>query len=442
MNDTKTMDFNQLDAEVVSRDLCTRCGICAGVCPVQVIAFNESGFPELAGDCIACNNCNACCPGADVDFHKLSEAVFGQKHNPENLQGYVEQQFVGYANEDFIRKSGSSGGVITAILLHLLETGKILGAIVTAWDNDDPLKIRGFLAKSPDEIRKAAGSKYCLTPAMEKIHEIRNLPGRYAVVALPCQIQGLRKMKQVEPELSEKIYCILGLLCHNNMNPEVIHACLQSKRIPAEDVHKFSFRGDEWPGKMQVETNDKSVKTLFPVSLHTIINLLFRLFGAERCFVCQDPMAEFADLSFGDFWAGEYEGPLAELKASTLIYQRTTQGKVVLDDAAEHGAVVLTPLEEKDASQRILNMARGKKTAATKFIAFRRLKGVGVPQPVTHSREQKLFLGYRIKSWIFHLFRNTRLKQFTLAIYASPAGVLVDWLTRFGKFLFLGIRNR
>jgi coenzyme F420-reducing hydrogenase beta subunit len=226
------------------------------------------------------------------------------------------------------------------------------------------------------------------------------------------------------------------------MNPEVIHACLQSNRIPAEDVHKFSFRGGDWPGKMQVETTDKSVKTLFPVSLTTIINVVFRLFGAERCFVCQDPMAEFADLSFGDFWAGEYEGPLAELKASTLIYQRTTRGKMVLDDATMHGAVMLRPLEEKDASQRILKMVRGKKRAAQKFIAFRSLKGLGVPVTGSYRYDQDVTSGYRLKLRVFQLFRTTRLKQFTLAIYASPAGVLVDWLTRFGKFLFLGIRNR
>lgn len=43
---------------------CKRCGICAAVCPTNVIEYDHEGYPVFARmeDCIYCLNCVLYCP--------------------------------------------------------------------------------------------------------------------------------------------------------------------------------------------------------------------------------------------------------------------------------------------------------------------------------------------------------------------------------------------
>lgn len=45
---------------------CTRCGTCAGLCPVEIISFGEDGLPQVnqarAAACIKCGQCVIFCP--------------------------------------------------------------------------------------------------------------------------------------------------------------------------------------------------------------------------------------------------------------------------------------------------------------------------------------------------------------------------------------------
>ena len=52
----------------VNLDLCTRCGLCAEVCPSGIVLVNEQG-PELTFPkaCIKCGHCVAVCPHAALD---------------------------------------------------------------------------------------------------------------------------------------------------------------------------------------------------------------------------------------------------------------------------------------------------------------------------------------------------------------------------------------
>ncbi len=55
----------------VNRDQCTRCGLCAEVCPSGIISINEQG-PVLtwAKACIKCGHCVAICPQGAMDHNE------------------------------------------------------------------------------------------------------------------------------------------------------------------------------------------------------------------------------------------------------------------------------------------------------------------------------------------------------------------------------------
>ncbi|HAL91924.1 MAG TPA: hypothetical protein DCM68_02730 [Verrucomicrobia bacterium] len=94
-----------------ARELCTRCGSCAGVCPVQAIGFDERRFPVLIpGRCISCGLCGKVCPGKEVRFGDLAEQVFGERFGNPGFDGHVEKTYVGYAADERLRSGGAGGG--------------------------------------------------------------------------------------------------------------------------------------------------------------------------------------------------------------------------------------------------------------------------------------------------------------------------------------------
>ena len=47
----------------VDKDTCIGCGACAGVCPVEALAFDDEGKMECDKDtCIGCQACVGTCP--------------------------------------------------------------------------------------------------------------------------------------------------------------------------------------------------------------------------------------------------------------------------------------------------------------------------------------------------------------------------------------------
>ena len=53
-----------------------------------------------------------------------------QVNDPDILQGHVEETFIAHAKNDVIRSTGTSGGLVTALLISLLNNKTINGAVV------------------------------------------------------------------------------------------------------------------------------------------------------------------------------------------------------------------------------------------------------------------------------------------------------------------------
>ncbi len=306
-------------------------------------------------------------------------------------------------------------------------------------DSEKGYLTKGVLATTAQEIRDATQSKYCITPSMEVLKTIRKTKGRFAVVALPCQIHGLRKIEQVDPSLSNKISYYFGLFCNCNLEINGHIEAMQACGIKLDDVEKFYFRGGGWPGGFHVRKKDGSEQSLHTINIKNVMNVMFRIFGSKRCYLCCDAVAEYADLSLGDFWAFDYKADWSDHERCTLVYQRTARGKELLDSALADGAITLDELPVARNSKRILKMAQGKKNRALARLYSRETKGIinpdysfAIPQPGKKARQSIQLYNF------FQLLRNAFARKIILKILFSQLGVFLDNLNEIRKSRFSG----
>ncbi len=64
----------KLYEQIIFRDWCKSCGICAAFCPKQVIGRNNAGEPviERPQDCIGCRFCETHCPDFAITIIELN----------------------------------------------------------------------------------------------------------------------------------------------------------------------------------------------------------------------------------------------------------------------------------------------------------------------------------------------------------------------------------
>lgn len=432
------MSFDTLKSDVIDKGLCARCGLCAGVCPARVVGFDAASWPLLTGKCTDCGLCNKVCPGADVDLPAMSQRLFNAPYDPSDVWGVQDRMVVGHPTDDTVRRAGASGGLTTGLLLHMLRTGRIRGAAVVGMDPEHPYRPTSCLARTEAELRAASKSKYCIVPSMDVLAEMRREEGPFAVVVLPCQAHGLRKLEQADPGLAGKIHCILGLYCHYNMERDGYLDALRRAGIEPETIAAFEFRGGGWPGGFHAILKDGRAVSLHSINIKNVMTVMLRLYGAERCYLCHDGLVEFADLALGDFWAIDYPDRFGELSWCTLVSQRTARGREVLEAAERDGAVKLYELPPERYSRRTHNFAWEKKREA--FVRLRRRKARGLPAPDFHHEIPPVSLGARAMEAAYgatRILRGPRGRRFAVAVLFSPVGRLLDRLNTWRKDLFL-----
>lgn len=321
--------------EVVKTDLCTGCGTCVSICPNDAIKLTKNNvkgiyIPKLNKEW--CNNCGICynaCPGHSVDFKELNLEIFG-KEPDDVLIGNYTNCYIGHANDYEIRYNSAAGGLVTQLLLFALEEGIIDGALVTRMKKNNPLEPEPFIARTREEVIEASKSKYCPVPANIALKEILESEEgeKFAVVGLPCHIQGIKKAEQINKQLKEKIVLHLGLLCSITRNFLSQDYLFKKFNVKREEVVKFDYRGEGWIGGMTITLkNGNKIHSPLPIYYTQILR---HYFVPSRCTLCSDQSCELADISFGDIWLPEFRN---DKIGTSVVISRNKIGERILQNA-------------------------------------------------------------------------------------------------------------
>ncbi|MCK5633036.1 Coenzyme F420 hydrogenase/dehydrogenase, beta subunit C-terminal domain [bacterium] len=320
-------------------------------------------------------------------------------YSKKKLIGDYLNCYTGYSLDPKIRYYSSSGGLVTSVLKFMLEEGLVDGVLVVRMKKKDPFKAESFIARSSEEIVSAQGSKYCPVDMSNGLKEIiSSKPGsKFAIVGLPCQIKAFRRNQEIQ----QKIVLYLGLFCNHTPSAYATQVFLKNNKIKPGEVLKISYRGEGWPGCVEIiKKNGK--KILIPTTNSwPIIGSDF--FTPKRCFLCDDHVSEFADISFGDAWLTKFKD---DKKGRSIIIARTHMGEKIIKDAENKLIIKLSPVsgEKTILSQLVPIYLKKKNLQARSFLFGERKKN--------DSRVDLLDFVLAFPAWlIFNIFKIDFFKK-------------------------------
>ena len=442
-------------AQIINNGLCHRCGSCVGICPKDVLGLDDSDYPAIK-NLSACTDCDLCarvCPGDEFAYADKFRDLFGTEPDLHETHGQYREALLAHATDPEVREQSSSGGLVTALLLQLIAQGKIDGAVVIAADDEKLWKGKPIIARSRAEILGAMKSKYAITPTNVVFAEILKIPGRYALVGLPCQIHGYIKAAELDPRLQERVVLTIGLFCHAAIEHEAFETIWGELGSKADEATRFVSRLGKHPGTPHIELEDGS---LFPVyfgdkkgyrpSSMEVINILYRLYTPERCLTCFDALAEFADISVGDPWMPSPADDIDFYQGWSFGLVRTARGKDVLQECVDAGALATRRVLRYLARDCNKHMAEEKRWRAFRVIETHRRQGKSIPSygdPFQHFPAAKGFRFFQIeRNMLSHaLCFVPRWRRPVLAFFLGNGGYCLLWLNNKRRRLKFWLRD-
>ena len=317
--------FDNLIEDVQKPGLCHRCGGCVTFCTAinyAALELDEEGKPRYADPdkCIECGLCYTICPEIDEMDLELQERLGW--HLPI---GRVLEASVARAKDPAIRTRATDGGVVTALLVHLMNTGRIDGAIVTR--QSGPFQREPFLALNEKEILDAAGFFFDTSHGMKRYSDyymtfsqirefgplIKQGLQRVAFVGTPCQIQAVRRMQTLNIIPADSIRVCLGLFCSGNFT-------FGEK----EQTKIAALGGFDWDDVNRINIKEDLLIELKNGETRQIVLDELEFMKRFACYFCPDYAAEFADISFGGIGADP---------GWTTVLIRTPLGRAAFIDA-------------------------------------------------------------------------------------------------------------
>ncbi len=341
--------------------VCSGCGTCAGVCPVNCLNI-YNGFGQIDKDkCIRCGICYFVCPRSYLPVKLLNMYQDNATKIKEyDTIGAFRDVYSARTKVKEISEVCQDGGIASTCLYYLFDNQQIdlaLGAGMsnTIW-RPEPL-----LLKNKEDIIHTTGTKYVNNPSLRILNELNSSNHNVAVVGVPCMMQALLKSEIYNigiPSLNNVKYKI-GIFCMESFSYESLLNICEVIGVAIKDIRKMDIN----KGKFFVYLNNGEEHS---VAIKEISHL-----AREDCEVCFDLTSESADISVGSI--GSPSG------WNTVII-RTETGKKLYESLLANNLIESKPIKEVKPGLSMLQKIAGiKKNGCKKHLNEKKDKNLRVP---------------------------------------------------------------
>jgi coenzyme F420-reducing hydrogenase beta subunit len=332
--------------------------------------------------------------------------------------GSFEAAYVGHVAEEDFRMQGSSGGMVTWVAAELLRRGLVDGVahVVAADDPQAAGQFFGYrISRTEAQVREGAKSRYYPVEMSQILDAIRDVPGRYAVVGIPCFIKAVHLLRREDPLFNERIRFTLGLFCGHMKSARFVESFAWQLQVPVQEVKNVEFRYKN-PNRPANWYNAALTLRDGRMVNRDWWHLADGDWGAgffmnAACNFCDDVVAETADISFGDAWVEPYS---SDGRGTNVVVVRTPAIQSLVTAAINEGRLKLKAVDAAFIAQTQAAGFRQRREGLAYRLTWvhphvRPCKRVA-PDAKTPSRQRKLIyrMRYYLSAWSHRMFYAAR----------------------------------
>ncbi len=332
--------MSKLVNQIVTTGLCIGCGLCQSVAGADNLRLVmtpqgvERPFPVTPLTPAAEAQIRVTCPGTEI--HGLPYHAIDPKANRDTVWGYTLQINRGYAAEPDIRFRGSTGGVLTALAIYLLESGRVNFILHVASDPEQPLRNKAHISTTRADVLRAAGSRYGPAAPLSDFLALLERQEPFAFIGKPCDISAIRNLAKQDARVNQYCLYLLTLVCGGVSELSKSWEILDDFGISEDELSMIRYRGYGNPGPTRIETKDGRT---FELTYNDLWEQESKWRIQSRCKICADAIGEAADIAASDVWQGG--GPSGEDAGFNGILARTRRGLDLVQAAVADGVLVL-----------------------------------------------------------------------------------------------------
>jgi coenzyme F420-reducing hydrogenase beta subunit len=430
--------------QIVDGGYCIGCGACSYLSDHKIPTILDQ-FGQFQADLKKSDNyittdveeqILSVCPFSNNRLNEdvIAKDLYGDNCEKDTRVGYHLNTFAGYVAEDNFRDVGASGGFITWILAELLRLGLVDGVahVKKVKDPEDGVLFRYGISRTVDEVKAGAKSRYYPIEMSEILQEIKDTPGRYVVVGLPCFIKAVRRLSAIDPVIKERVVYCVGLVCGHLKSKAFADCFGWQLGIPPEQLEEIDFRvkfPDRPAGDYGMFLKGAGKEVVLPKKGLLGANWGHNLFRYSACDYCDDVFAETADVVVGDAWLPRYvndslgnsvlvvrDQRIQDIISTGLKERRIEVSSLSLDEVARSQAGGLRDRREG------LSYRLHLKTKEQKWAPEKRVKPERMPYFGQRARVYRSRIKLRVES---HILWKEAVAIGSFKFFAHKIGILI-----------------
>lgn len=345
---------------------CVGCGLCGSMGKAALVRDERGYLHPQTGDEAWLKQI---CPAGGAQTCQME---------PQSVWGKIVGVYTAWACEPGVRRAASSGGVLTALAVYLLQNSLVDAVVHVGADEQAPSATRVFLSATPQQVMQRCGSRYAISHPLSALAGL-DCSKRYALVGRPCDIAALRNLMRQDPGWEQTIPYTLSFFCAGMPSVPAQERLLAELGCDKEHCISLQYRGNGWPGRtVAVDDQGHTHSMDYNSSWGHILGRDLM----DMCRYCLDGIGELADVSAGDDWYRLPDGTpdFSEHEGRNILFARTERGNNLIRRATRDGALHLEPCPDYAVGLPLIQKYQHERraTMAAKLLALRLL---GKPAP-------------------------------------------------------------
>ncbi len=427
--------------QIIDGGYCIGCGACAFNEPDSIgIELDEFGCmqaevaPQIS-DALE-QSILSVCPFSDngPNEDQIGLTLFGESGATHDERiGYYRSLFIGHVGEGLFREKATSGGIITWVLTELLATDRVDYVIhVKKADRTiDGCLFKYSISQTAVEVLAGAKSRYYPIEISQVMQQVRELPGRYVFVGIPCFVKAVRRLMLTEPILADRIKFCVGLVCGHLKSTAFADYFAWQAGIEPGALEEIDFRVKRTEGRagdyaVYLKGSGKEVER--PTREFLGSNWGHNFFRYSACDYCDDVFAETADIAVGDAWLPNYD---QDPKGTSIVVIRNAFLSSVIETAENEGRLHLDSVPADLIASSQGGGLRDRRVGLAYRLYLKQKANVWAPKKRVPARELGITLQrrkiYKIRSemgWASHIYWQEAVQEKSLELFDRKMGVL------------------